>query len=58
MVIWNRQHPQPDGTGLQTYDRQMVNARKTATGVECRIGKIRAERESRNRCFDAHCGGL
>jgi hypothetical protein len=42
MVIWNRQHPQPDGTGLQTYDRQMVNARKTATGVECHVGKITA----------------
>ncbi|HSX60672.1 MAG TPA: Ig-like domain-containing protein [Tahibacter sp.] len=42
IVLWNRAHPQPDATGTQTYDRQMINARATATGVECHVGKVTA----------------
>ncbi|MEO6075744.1 MAG: Ig-like domain-containing protein [Dokdonella sp.] len=42
VILWNREFPGPDPTGLQTYDRNMVNMRITAAGPECHFGKATA----------------
>ncbi|MEO8459689.1 MAG: Ig-like domain-containing protein [Dokdonella sp.] len=42
VILWNREFPGPDPTGLQTYDRNMVNMRITATGPVCHFGKVTA----------------
>lgn len=42
VILWNREFPGPDPTGLQTYDRNMVNMRITAAGSECHFGKVTA----------------
>jgi hypothetical protein len=42
VILWNRAVPILTDDGLQTYDRNMVNMRITATGPECHFGLVTA----------------
>ncbi len=42
IMLWNRQNPVPDGTGTQTFDRQMVSVRSTGAAINCAVGKVTA----------------
>ena len=42
VILWSRAYPHPDPTGAQTYDRNMVNVRMTATGPAANFGEITA----------------